>query len=207
MTLSSDSSDRLERLERITELPLMLASFVLIPVLVGLYIWELSTVERVIYTVLEILIWAFFAVVFFLKLAFAPRKLRYLKSNWAEALIVFVPIFRPLRVAAVILYVMRDFARWKRLVTFETLAAYGLGIIILAATVVTTVERNAEGANILTFPDALYWSLITVSTVGYGDHYPVTAIGKLTAVALIFFGIGIFAGIVTTIVAAFDRSN
>ena len=108
---------------------------------------------------------------------------------------------------AVILYVVRDFTRWKRLVTFETLAAYGLGIVLLAATVVTTVERNADGANILTFPDALYWSLITVSTVGYGDHYPVTVIGKLTAVALIFFGIGIFAGIVTTIVAAFDRSN
>ena len=46
MKLSPDSSDRLERLERITELPLMLASFVLIPVLAGLYIWELSAVER-----------------------------------------------------------------------------------------------------------------------------------------------------------------
>ena len=207
MDLSPDSSERLQRLERITELPLMLASFVMIPVLVGLHIWELSTVERVIYTVLEVLIWAFFAVVFFLKLAFAPSKLRYLKNSWAEALIVFVPVLRPLRIAAVILFVVRDFTRWKRLVTFETLAAYGLGIILLAATVVTTVERNADGANILTFPDALYWSLITVSTVGYGDHYPVTVIGKLTAVALIFFGIGIFAGIVTTIVAAFDRSN
>ena len=207
MNLSPDSSERLEKLERVTELPLMLASFVLIPVLAGLYIWDLSAVEHVIYTVLEVLIWAFFAVVFLLKLAFAPRKLRYLKSNWAEALIVFVPILRPLRIAAVILFVVRDFTRWKRLVTFETLAAYGLGIVLLAATVVTTVERNADEANILTFPDALYWSLITVSTVGYGDHYPVTAIGKLTAVALIFFGIGIFAGIVTTIVATFDRSN
>ena len=101
MKPSPESSDRLERLERITELPLMLLSFVLVPVLAGLYIWELSTVERAIYTILEVLIWAAFAMVFFLKLALAPRKLRYLKNNWAEALIVFVPIFRPLRIAAV----------------------------------------------------------------------------------------------------------
>ena len=207
MKSSFESSDRLEWLERITELPLMLASFVLIPVIAGLYLWDVSPIEERIYFALEVLVWALFAVVFILKLAVTPSKLRYLQRNWIEALIVVVPVLRPLRIIGIVLFVARDFSRWRRLVTFETLIAYGIGMVLLAATIVTTAEQNADGANILSFTDALYWSVVTISTVGYGDHFPVTVVGKLTAVALMFFGIGIFAGIVATIVSAFGKSN
>ena len=205
--LVPSSPDRLEKLERVTELPLMLASFILIPLITGLYFWNLTPAEERIYTWLEIGIWAFFAIAFASKLALAPRKLAYLRRNWFEALLVLIPIIRPLRIIRAILFVIRGVSRWKRLATFEVLLAYGIGIILLAATIVTTVEQNAAGANIRSFPDALYWSLVTVSTVGYGDHYPVTVIGKFTAIFLMFFGIGIFAGIVATIVAAFGNSE
>ena len=207
MRLALKSPDRLERLERITEMPLMLLSFALMPVIAGLYLWDLTPTEERIYTALEIAIWALFAIAFIVKLALAPSKLAYLRHNWHEALLVLVPVLRPLRILAAILFVVRDVSRWRHLVTFETLLAYGIGIVLLAATIVTTVEQNADGANIRSFPDALYWSLVTISTVGYGDHYPVTVVGKFTAVALMFFGIGIFAGIVATIVAAFSESK
>ena len=203
----SESPDRLQKIERRTELPLMLASFALIPIITGLYFWDLSAVETRIYTVLEIAIWALFAFTFIIKLAIAPSKLGYLRRNWPEVLLVLIPVLRPLRIIAAIMFVVRDVSRWRHLVTFETLIAYGIGIVLLAATIVTTAEQNAVGANIQSFPDALYWSLVTVSTVGYGDHYPVTVVGKFTAVALMFFGIGIFAGIVAAIVSAFSDSR
>ena len=203
----SESPDRLQKIERRTELPLMLASFALMPIITGLYFWDLSSVETRIYTVLEIAIWALFAIIFIIKLAIAPSKLGYLRRNWPEALLVLIPVLRPLRIIAAIMFVVRDASRWRHLVTFETLIAYGIGIVLLAATIVTTAEQNAVGANIQSFPDALYWSLVTVSTVGYGDHYPVTVVGKFTAVALMFFGIGIFAGIVAAIVSAFSDSR
>ena len=207
MKLAPKSPDRLERFERITEMPLMLASFALMPIITGPYFWNLSPTEESIYTALQIAIWALFAFAFIVKLALAPSKLAYLRRNWPEALLVLIPVLRPLRIVAAILFVVRDVSRWRHLVTFETLLAYGIGIVLLAATIVTTVEQNADGANIRSFPDALYWSLVTVSTVGYGDHYPVTVVGKFTAVALMFFGVGIFAGIVAAIVAAFGRSE
>ena len=202
-----ESPDRLEMLERLTELPLMLGSFAMIPIFAGLYLWDLSPVQERIYTAFELAIWALFAIAFLLKLAVAPGKLAYLRQNWLEALIVLIPVIRPLRIVRAIFWIVRDVTSVNRLVTFESLLGYGIGMVLLAATIVTTAERNAEGANIQSFADALYWSLVTVSTVGYGDHFPVTVVGKFTAIFLMFFGIGIFGGIIAKIVAAFGRSE
>ena len=207
MKLAPKSPDRLEKLERITEMPLMLLSFALMPVMAGLYFWDLSPAEERIYTALEIGIWALFAIAFLSKLALAPIKLHYLRQNWLEALLVLIPIIRPLRIIRAVFWIARDVSRMNRLVTIESLLGYGIGTVLLAATVVTTAEQNAEGASIQSFPDALYWSFVTVSTVGYGDYFPVTVVGKVTAVALMFFGIGIFGGIVAKIVATFAESE
>ena len=202
--LVPSSADHLEKMERITELPLMLMSFALLPVITGLYLWDLSPFEVRLYTWLEIGIWAVFAITFLTKLALAPGKRAYLRQNWLEALLVLLPVVRPLRIVRAVIWIVRDVTRMNRLVTIESLVAYGIGIVLLAATIVTTAEQNADGANIHSFPDALYWSIVTVSTVGYGDHYPVTVVGKFTAVVLIFLGIGIFGGIVGKLVAVFS---
>ena len=111
--LVPSSPDRLEKLERVTELPLMLASFILIPLITGLYFWNLTPAEERIYTWLEIGIWAFFAIAFASKLALAPRKLAYLRRNWFEALLVLIPIIRPLRIIRAILFVIRGVSRWE----------------------------------------------------------------------------------------------
>ena len=204
-TLAQKQSDRLERIERITELPLMLLSFTLIPIITGLYLWDLSPFETRLYSQAQIAVWGLFAVALLAKIVVAPNKLRYIRRNWLEVLLVVVPVIRPLRILRAFIWIARDVTRMHRLVTIESLLAYGIGTVLLAATVVTTVERTADGANILSFQDALYWSFVTVSTVGYGDHFPVTAVGKFTAVFLMFFGIGIFGAIAGKIFAALSK--
>lgn len=62
-------------------------------------------------------------------------------------------------------------------------------------------EQDADGANITTIGDALWWASTTVTTVGYGDRFPVTTEGRFIAVALMVVGIGL-VGAVTASVAA-----
>ena len=53
-------------------------------------------------------------------------------------------------------------------------------------------ERGTPGSNIETPQDAIWWAIVTVSTVGYGDYYPVTTNGKILATFLILIGISVF---------------
>ena len=77
----------------------------------------------------------------------------------------------------------------------------GLMIVIIfsGAIGVYVVERNKPGANITNFGNALWWAVITVTTVGYGDYTPITPIGRAIAIVLMFSGIGIVVTIVTLI--------
>ena len=74
-------------------------------------------------------------------------------------------------------------------------------LLLTAAVTVLDAERDAVGANITSFGDALWWSLASVTTVGYGDRFPVTDEGRLVATFLMVIGIGLF-GSLTAILAA-----
>jgi voltage-gated potassium channel len=76
-----------------------------------------------------------------------------------------------------------------------------LGAMVLDAIAVLGAEQDASGANIKTFGDALWWAATTVTTVGYGDRYPVTTSGRFIAFALTVVGIAT-VGAVTASVAA-----
>lgn len=82
---------------------------------------------------------------------------------------------------------------------------YVVGIVavsvFLGAIAVLDVEREAASANIASFGDAIWWASATVTTVGYGDFYPVTLAGRLVAIGLMVVGIGT-VGAVTASVAA-----
>jgi len=70
-------------------------------------------------------------------------------------------------------------------------------IIISGGIGVYLVEHNQPGANITNLGNALWWAVITITTVGYGDYTPVTTIGRIIAVVVMFSGIGIVVSLVT----------
>jgi voltage-gated potassium channel len=66
---------------------------------------------------------------------------------------------------------------------------------------VLDVEANAPGSNLTTIGDALWWAMTTITTVGYGDHYPVTVMGRCVAAGLMIGGVAVL-GVVTASVAS-----
>ena len=69
------------------------------------------------------------------------------------------------------------------------------------------VEGNAPESKVTNLGDAFGWAIVTVTTVGYGDIYPVTAEGKIIASILMIFGIAILGILISTLGASFIESR
>ncbi len=69
-----------------------------------------------------------------------------------------------------------------------------MGILVLefGSLIVLRIEQYAEGANITTGSDAIWYVIVTISTVGYGDQFPVTNVGRVAGALIIVIGVGIF---------------
>jgi voltage-gated potassium channel len=79
---------------------------------------------------------------------------------------------------------------------------YAAVYVYVIALAMLQTERNAPESTITTFGDALWWALVTITTVGYGDTYPVTAVGRFLAVLLMAGGI-VIIGTASAIVVSY----
>ena len=78
--------------------------------------------------------------------------------------------------------------------TFITVLLGGM-VLSIASILVLNEESRAPGANIKTGGDALWWAVVTITTVGYGDFYPVTTLGRITGFWVMVAGIGIIGAL------------
>jgi voltage-gated potassium channel len=207
----------LARLERWTEWPLTLLALAFLPILLAPYLFSLSdeTVETL--EAIDYLIWGVFAADLIAKVAVAPDRRRYLRTHWFDVVLVALPLLRPLRVVRsaralralragrALVAVARVLAGSQRILARRglgyTLLA-GLIIVVAAAGLATIFERDAQDASIGSFADGLWWSVTTITTVGYGDTYPRTGVGRGIGVVLMILGIALF-GVITANLAAF----
>jgi voltage-gated potassium channel len=137
-----------------------------------------------------------------IRLAKAPDRWAYVKHHPFEVASVIVPAFRILLVGRLLGILRR---RGYRLADRAT--AYALYLTALAvvfgALLVVNVERGAPGATILDFGDGLWWALVTVATVGYGDMVPVTSAGRVIGAVLIVASVGLLAVVTANISSRF----
>jgi voltage-gated potassium channel len=68
-------------------------------------------------------------------------------------------------------------------------------VLTVASVLVLQFESQSPDANITSGGDALWYAIVTITTVGYGDFYPVTAAGRITAVFIMFMGVGIIGAL------------
>jgi voltage-gated potassium channel Kch len=88
----------------------------------------------------------------------------------------------------------------------STLLAVALVVIVVVTAgsiLIVLVEAPADGANIKTGSDAVWWSIVTVATVGYGDRFPVTNPGRLIGTLMIVMGVSLFSVLTSYIATQF----
>ena len=197
------------KVDRVAEIPMLVLAIVMIPLLLIPLVMTLSaTLDYALYA-LNWFIWAAFAVELVVKTFLAPNRREYLVKHWYDVLIVVVPFLRPLRILAV---ATRLGFSWGR-VFGRTGVVYTLAITIVAilaiAGAVTLLENDQGRSNtqIDGFATALWWAIVTVTTVGYGDITPVTLGGRALGVILMIGGIGIFGIFTASVAALFVEGN
>jgi voltage-gated potassium channel len=144
----------------------------------------------------------------------AESKLQFLKWGWID-LLSSIPTVDYLRAGRAfrlirLIRVLRAFRSTKHLVnyvfknkqqgTFTTASLLAVLLIIFSSIAILQVE-DVPDSNIKSAEDALWWSYVTITTVGYGDRFPVTTEGRIIAAILMTAGVGLF-GVFTGFIAS-----
>jgi voltage-gated potassium channel len=148
--------------------------------------------------------WLAFAIDLLVGISISASKLNYLKHHILDVAAVLLPFLRPLRLLRVLSFgglVIQKVAIGRQFAITMKVAIASIFLAYVAAVQVTISERGVEGSNIKNFGDGLWWAVTTVTTVGYGDRFPVTTEGRLLAVLLMLAGISL-VGVITASVAS-----
>lgn len=191
---------RLERWERASQIPLIAASLAFLAAFAAVVLAPgMPRPWTAVCRGILLCTWALFATDVALRLVFSPDRRAFLRGDWLALVILAVPTLCPLRAVGMIGKASIRHRR-SRLGFQAQVAAYaGLTTLLFGLTAslgVLQAERGAPRATITTFGDAVWWTVSTITTVGYGDAYPVTGKGRWIGGALMLGGIGLL-GVVT----------
>jgi voltage-gated potassium channel len=202
------SEDRYQSYRRLARYPLFLAGLMFV---VGLLLTldpYLDTIDshHVAGRTLVTVSWAVFLIDYIVSLYLAPDRPTYMKTHVLQAVGVLFP---PLRIL-LIFHVTYEVARSSRRAFGDRVRLYlvyvSTIVIGLSSFLVMLVERDAPGATIKNYGDALWWAAETISTVGYGDMYPVTFTGRILAISLMINGFLILSVLTATVAQKFVTS-
>ena len=196
--------DKKEKLGFLNILIVVLSIYVLIALLIDTFIKLPVEISKLL-TTIDNGICVIFLIEFFIRFFRAKNKLTFMKWGWIDLIssIPSVDILRAGRLLRLIrlLRVLRAFRSTKVLVqhifkskikgTMTAVAVITVLIVIFSSISILTVETAPE-CNIKTAEDAIWWTMVTVTTVGYGDKFPVTSEGRLIGVLVMISGVGLF---------------
>ena len=199
-----DTQTRLQRWERHAEWPLAVAAILFLVLFSRQVLAQPQGREAHIVWAVNWAIWGLFVLDYVVRLCLADNRWHWFLRHLLDFAIVTLPLLRPLRLLRLLVLIevlqkaIGDAFR-GRIVVYTV-----SGVVLLIYTSSLAVfdkERYLHGATINSFGKALWWSITTVTTVGYGDVYPVTNTGRVIAVLLMIGGISL-VGVVTAALAS-----
>lgn len=210
----ADSERRWARYERWAErveIPMLVLSVLLIPVVMMPVMEDLSPEAERALEQLGVVIWLAFVAEYVTLLALSPDRWHTVRTRKIELLLVVLPLLRPLRLVRVVRLAkagtafVRATQAFRRLMGrpgFVSTLATVTALILASGGLVAIAEHDQPDSTITGLGDGLWWALVTCATVGYGDEFPVTATGRFIAVVLMLAGISGLS-VVTANVAAY----
>lgn len=196
----------------------VLALLSLIPFVLAFRLDELAPQTRSAVLLVDGAVSLVFLADFVRNLALADDRRGYLKWGWLDFLgsLPALPILRIFRLARVARIVrdsrrrgrralLRDYFNRRAESTFWSTVLVALLLLLASSYLILRVEAANPEANIQSAGDALWWALVTVTTVGYGDRVPTTDAGRLLGMLLILTGVGLFGVLTSYLATAFLR--
>jgi len=218
--MNTQVNERGNSLNYLNILVLILSIYVLGALVIDTFFHLPLQVQRLL-ELLDNSICVFFLFEFCVRLFQAENKLKFMQWGWID-LVSSIPAFvafrlgRTLRLIRLI-RILRAFRSVRHLVNhvfrnkaqgaFTTVSAIAVLMVIFSSVAILQVEQDPN-SNIKTAEDAIWWSWVTITTVGYGDKFPVTTEGRIIASFLMTTGVGLF-GTFTGFIASWflDKKN
>jgi voltage-gated potassium channel len=199
-----DVQPKLHRWEQRTEWPLAAVALLFLAVYSVQVLAQPDGHEKGMLWAVSWLAWGLFLIDYIARLCLSTDRPRWFFRHLFDLAIVALPLLRPLRLLRLVVLLgalqkaVGDAVRGR--IVIYTVSGVVL-LIYVASLAILDKERDQPGAPIDSFGKALWWSITTVTTVGYGDLYPVTVTGRVIAVLLMLGGISL-VGVVTASLAS-----
>jgi voltage-gated potassium channel len=193
-----------QRWQRVTQWPLAAAALAFLVAYAVEVLADLRGDDKIACEWVINVTWAMFVVDYVVMLVLAQHRGRWFLHHLLDLAAIALPFLRPLRLLRLV-QLFRVLQRTTgaavrgRVIVYVVVTTVLL--VFVSALAILDVERHAPHASIVSFGDALWWALVTITTVGYGDLTPVTEEGRLIAAGVMISGIALL-GVVTATIAS-----
>jgi voltage-gated potassium channel len=147
-----------------------------------------------------IAVWIAFAVDYFVRLTLSVPRGAFVRTHKLDLLMVLLPFLRIVRVVIIIVRSVRQISTQRIAGSILGIAA---AVVSVGALLEWRFESRADGASIDTLGHAFWWAIVTTTTVGYGDTYPVTWQGRIVAAMVMLVGVGLIGTVSASVASWF----